>query len=235
MSRNVVILAAVGLLGVLAGAASEAATKAKTRKTPAPQAASFANDVEKLAKAVGLTEEQRTKIQQLKAERDAALAKWDQTNQKRMDAIEAKLGALKGKKDARARATLQRQLSAFRSGRARLAANHDRGMFAVLTRDQRGKLNGPVLAEAVFKEYARLKLDDAQKQKVRQLCHSRGGGILEPADPKRHEVAFKAVKQQAYASILTPEQRREVAKRRQPAKSRARTSRTTSRKRTSRK
>jgi hypothetical protein len=187
-------------------------TTAKPAKRAAPgQPASFADDMEKLKTTVGLDEEQQKKLADLKAARDAALANWDQLNDKRIAAIEARIAAMKGGKDAKAKAQLERQLKTLRAGRERVAATHERTLFGVLTREQRGKYNGPILAEAMLKEYARVTLDDAQTQKLRELCQARGEGVTAPVDPVLHLSTYKALKQQVYASILTPDQRKQYS------------------------
>jgi hypothetical protein len=225
-TRNVV----VSPCAVLLLAALSMPSRPATAKQAAPaKDASFAGDVEKLTRTVALTEEQQKSITALKATRDAALAKWDETHQKRIAAIQEQLGKLKGKRDARARSALERQRKVLESGRATVLQTHERGMFAVLTREQRGRWNGPILAEAVLKEYARIKLDDAQKSKVRDLCRTRGEGVAAPVDPKRHEATFKAVKQQTLATVLTAAQRKEYAGSRKPSAPRKGTQRRSTR------
>ena len=210
---------------VLALLAMPVLSRPRAQKPDAPrQAPSFADDMAKLTSTVGLTEAQAEKLQALKADRDAALTKWDELNQKRISAIEQKLAKLRGGKSAKARGQLERQRKGLQAGRATVAASHERKMFGVLAREQRGKWNGPVLAEAVLKEFSKDKLDAKQTEKVRQICTVRGEGISAPVDPVKHETTFKAVKRQVYSTVLTAAQRQQYGKQNRPAQSRGKTS-----------
>jgi Spy/CpxP family protein refolding chaperone len=192
--------------GALAAGLSEAQPPAASPRGPAM----FGSDLTRISQQLGLTEEQKKKMESLGAERDAALAGWDRANQKRIAAIQAAIGKVTGKSSARKRAVLERQLGTLQSGRVRLAATHERRLFGVLTREQRGKWNGPILAGSVLKDLERLGLDETQKQKVHALCRARGEGISAPVDPKRHDLTFKAVKQQTITTVLTPAQRKQL-------------------------
>ena len=187
-----------------------AAPSAKKAAASADRAGVFGDDLAKLAEAVNLTEEQQKKMEALKAARESALAKWDQANQKKVTGIQQAIGKLKGKGSERKRAGLERQLKGLQDGRARLAATHERALYGALTREQRGKWNGPILAAPILKEFERLGLDDTQKQKINELCRVRGEGVSASADPKLHEVTFKAVKQQPVTAVLTADQRKQL-------------------------
>ena len=225
MRRGIGILAGLAL-SIVATAPAQARTKADKQGAAQPVAC-FCDDMEKFTTAVGLSEEQQKKLQEIKAARSAALAKWDEAHQKRMVAIKERLGKLTGKKDARPRWQLERELKVLQTGRDRLLGTHEKNLFAVLTRPQRGKWNGPILAESVLKQFAALALDEKQVQKVHALCRTRGEGISAPVDPKRHEATFKAVTQQAYATVLTPAQRKQFDKLAKPAQARRRQTGTT--------
>lgn len=240
-TRIATVLIALGVLAVSAYAGPKTTKREKAvqpaRATPAPKRArvtktpGFADDLKQLTTVVALTEEQQKKLEALKLERDAAAAKWDEANQKRIDAIEAKLPQLKDRRQARTRSQLERQLKTMKAGRARLLDIHERKMFAVLEREQRGKWNGPVLAEPVLKEFTALKLDDSQTGKIRDLAQKRGEMLPAPVNPKRDEAIVKAVTKQAYASVLTPAQRKQFDKLKKPTPTRTRST-DTSRERT---
>jgi len=229
--RSHVALAA--LLVAIGFVASPAYSRPKVSKasTQPVLGEPFAADMAKLTAVVELTEAQQKQIEQRKVERDESVAKWDAANQKKMTAIREKMAKLSSK--SRSRAALDRQLKLLEGGRSRLLALHARNIFGVLNRQQRGKWNGPLLAEAVLKEFRAQKLQPDQVKKVHEICQKRGEGVIAPVDAKRHEVTFKGVKQQAYATVLTPTQRREytAAKKPTPRTSRQRTKTSSKRKR----
>ncbi|HUS91929.1 MAG TPA: Spy/CpxP family protein refolding chaperone [Phycisphaerae bacterium] len=212
MSKRTGMLAvAAGLaLASMPAFAQKAARKPSTPPKAASKDPSFTDDMEKLTSAVGLTEDQQKKLGELRTARDAAIVKWDEANQKRIDTVQEQIKK-GGGKNARARAQLEQQLKGLQTARRTFLASHERQMFAVLTREQRGKWNAPILAEPVLKEFAKIKLDEEQTQKVRQLCEVRGQGVAAPVDPAQHEGTIKALRQQVFSSVLTPAQRNELA------------------------
>jgi Spy/CpxP family protein refolding chaperone len=194
-------------------------TKASKASTQPVVGGAFAEDTKRLTAVVGLTDAQLQQIRDLKQQRDGAVAKWDATNQSRIAAIRDKMAKLTGKNSARSRAQLQRQLKIFENSRAQLIAGHDRKIFNVLTREQRGKWNGPILAEAVLKDFRALKLQPEQTAKVHELCCKRGEGVSVPVDPAHQEVTVKAVSRQVYTAVLTPDQRKQYSASRRPTPS----------------
>ena len=214
MTRHIALAAILVAVGS-ASPAAFARPKASKASTQPVLGEPFAADMAKLTAVVGLTEAQQKQIEQRKAERDESVTKWDAANQKKMAAIRDRMAKLSSK--SRSRAALDRQLKLLEGGRSRLLATHARNIHGVLNRQQRGKWNGPLLAEAVLKEFRAQKLEPSQVKKIHELCQKRGEGVIAPVDDKRHEVTFKGVKQQAYAMVLTPAQRREYTAAKKPA------------------
>jgi hypothetical protein len=176
------------------------------------QTVSFAEDMAKLDSVVTLTDDQKKELGALKTERDAALKNWDDANQKRMEQMQEKIAKLTGPKDAKARTQLEKSLAALREGRERLAVTYERKMFALLTKEQRGKWNGPALTDLMTAEFRGLKLTDVQTKNVQELCQTRGELMTMPAGSKDQAPIVEAVKKQIHAGVLTAAQRKEYDK-----------------------
>lgn len=106
---------------------------------PFSKSVAFGDDLGKVDSAVGLNDEQKKKLQDLKEQRDKALEKYDQTYQKRIAKAEAAMEKLHGKKDREAgqvRKDVEGFLKSVQTNRAKLAEGYERRMFAVLTPEQ---------------------------------------------------------------------------------------------------
>jgi len=172
----------------------------------------FAGDLDALKADLELTEQQEKKILALRKKRDAALAKWDETHEKRKAQVEEKLPSLMGKDDARMREQAEAYLRSLKVARARVAAPYDKQMFGVLTREQRGKWNAPILQEAVMKEFDSPILGGEQEDKLRALCEKMGASQSAPVSPETHPSLLISLYKQAYQQVLSTNQRKEYAR-----------------------
>ena len=196
--------------------------KGKQRqKDPARESAAgnrsgaFPGDPDALKANLELTEQQETKILALREKRDAALAKWDETHEKRKTQVEEKLPGLMGKENARLREQAEAYLKSLITGRARVAAPYDRQMFGVLTSTQRGKWNAPVLQEAAMKEFNSPVLSGEQEDKLRALCERLGKIQSSPVSPETHASLLASLYKQVYQQVLDANQRKSYAQAKQ--------------------
>jgi len=211
-------------------------TRKEPKAKPAPKAAkvkSFTDNQAKM-KALALSEEQQAQLKEAIEARDAALEKWGQINERSLAAARERVAKAKGKSVTGARKRLDALTKNVNLGRDRIAAQHERKMFAILTAEQRGQWNGPVLAADVNKEFSSVKLDAEQKQKILALCQERGQRITEPASAGKNTGIVKAITSQVYSRVLTPEQRKTYNERKRATVKKPTPKRTT-RKKTTRK
>jgi hypothetical protein len=197
--------------------AKNAARKKGDRKGAAANRPAFGENLGALAEKVGLSTEQNGRIRKVKESRDKALAKHDRTYGPRVQKAEERLGRLSGqggrnRQAQGARRQLQGYVQSVSMGRRRLEASYEKKMFLVLTPEQRAKWNGPILLEAVMKEFSLLFLTASQEERLRNLVEAQAKRLALPLDPQKHEDVILAVKKMAYKSILTETQRREYAK-----------------------
>jgi len=198
------------------GRQEEKGGEKRPQKTPAgglgTMRGMFAFDLDALKTTVGLAEQQVQKIAALREKRDAALAKWDEANAERKAELKKKaLMAPYPHGVAKARRELEAYLKAEKAARARLAAPYDRQMFAVLTREQRGKYNAPILRTAVIREFHSPALSGEQDKKLQALCEKTGASQPMPVPPETGAPQLNSLYKQVYQQVLTPRQRESYA------------------------
>jgi Spy/CpxP family protein refolding chaperone len=179
--------------------------------------ATFGDDLDALKGQLSLSDEQMDKLGKIKAERDKTLARWDQVNQPKIERAETRLSQLAGKdkRDRRvgnARKQLEAGLKSLRAGRTRIEAGYERRMFAVLTPEQRGTWNGPLLTEEMTKEFSLVFLEGAQEEKIATLCNAQAKRLAVPVHPEQQANLLRSLKAQVYRSVLNSKQKAEYAK-----------------------
>jgi Spy/CpxP family protein refolding chaperone len=235
MKKGLSILAGLLALGIMtmplssAEGVAEAQDKGKAKRDRKPvkrgegepfsQAPAFGEDLEALATKVGLSDDQKTKLQKLKEARDAELAKYDKANEPRVQKAQERLNQLTGKGEgdkAKQIQSMRKQLEGFlkgvEAGRERLASGHDRKMFAVLTPEQRVKWNGPILKDAMTKEFSLLFLDTKQEERLEAFCNTQAKRLNLPLDPDKHAKSLEGLHLQVYRTILNKKQQAEYLK-----------------------
>ena len=246
---DLMVAAVVLCAAVMAGPQARAVAKtrketpkavkpAKTKDTPKPakkkssgkRIASFADNAKKL-KALELTEPQQQSLKDAQAAREGALEKWSQANARSLGVAAEQAAKAKGKSSSGPRKRLDALKRKYEQGRQRIAAQHERKMFAILTPAQRGQWNAPVLAADVTKEFSSVKLDAEQKQKVLDLCRPGGKRLLDPAVAGKNAAVVKLLVGQTYTQVLTAEQRKTYNAKKRSAQTKSRTTRTTKSKR----
>ena len=216
------LAAAVFLSAVAIGvrAAEPAKTDEGIGKAADDTATKTKDDAKKL-KLLELTEEQQKLLGEAKAARGEALDKWSQINARGLEAAQQQVSKAKGKSSTAVRKRLEALKKSYEQGRERIAAQHERKMFAILTPEQRGKWNAPVLAADVCKEFSSVKLDAEQKQKVAELCQPAGQRLLDPTAAGKNPTIVKSLVGQTYARVLTVEQRKIYNEKKRPAPTRS--------------
>jgi hypothetical protein len=165
-------------------------------------APAFASDIDALRADLELTEQQVTKILGIREKRDAAMAKWDETQEKRKAQIEEKLPGLMGKENTRLREQAEAYLKALPLARARASAPYDKKMFVVLTPAQRGKWNSPVLRDAAIKEFSSPVLSGDQDVKLAAVCEKLGKTQSTPVSAVTHPSLMASLYKEVYLKVL---------------------------------
>jgi len=182
------------------------------RAVAAEAVVSFTDDMEKLKSDLSLTDKQDSKLQDMRKARDAALAKLDEANQKRIERAHARVAKIRRASERmRAQKALEQYILGLHRARQRLADSHEKRMFAVLTVEQRVKWNTPVLQAEVEKEFQSLNLTDDQKTQIQTLCGAQAKQITAPVSPKVHASIIKLLTNQVNLRVLTPEQKKAYA------------------------
>ncbi len=207
---------------VLAGLAS-AAVAGDSPFGETASGGAFGSDVDALDAKVELTDVQKKKIKDLAESRTKALEAYDKKMEKPRQRIEAALekihhdSATKNQKaNAQERKKLEGYLKQIEDRRAQLNAGYDKKMFGVLKPDQRVKYNGPVLKDAMLKEFSILFLDAKQEEALTGFCDSKAKLLGIPLDPEKHAEALEPLKMQVYKGILNKKQQLEYRKMKQP-------------------
>lgn len=220
MSKRLCIVSTIALV-VLPLALAEAARTSKSSKTGPPKVVSFTDDAKKLKAVVAPTEEQTKSFEEIKAERDKKLAEWDKASERTIESIKERMAGVTGKNAAATRKNLKATLDRTYASRQAIADVYERKMFALLTEEQRAKLNGQTLSDLVMKDLKRLKLEKDQQAKLLELCQRQGKLVALPVTQDSHPQVVKSIENQAYASIFTPEQRASYNKMTKPKKTKA--------------
>jgi len=164
-----------------------------------------------LGEKVGLTEQQKKKIGEMRAVRDKALERWDKANRKNFDAVKAQLDKLSAGKGTRTCKAIVGRLNAMRKAHASIATGYERKMFEVLTAEQRAKWNAPILSKLLMQEFSSLELSEAQTAKIDSACNARAKRCSFPLGGNTSAQTAASLKKYVYSSILTAKQRKEYA------------------------
>jgi hypothetical protein len=205
---------AAGAGGPDAGVQLAAKDKKKEAKGPPPAMVTqgyFGDDIEKIDATCTLTDAQKTRLRQTKAELDKALEGYDKAAAPKLAKIDERLGTLgTDKKDVKAAGT-RKELEAMKAQivaqRENLSQTHTHRMFAVLTSDQKAKWNTPLLTDALTAEFSVVALDAKQIERLNAFCTQQARLLAFPVDPfTPNDKQLNTVKMQAYKAILTPAQ-----------------------------
>ena len=177
--------------------------------------ASFTDDMSALVKQVGLDEKQVAKLTALRKRRDEALARQEQTDEKRIESARARIKQAKRDSDRQRRTQdLDKSIQRMQKTLAALAARHERTMFGVLTADQKAKWNAPILQAEVEKLFASVGLTDAQRAQIRTLSEAEAKRLRVPVSPQTTGYTIKSLANQVNLRVLTREQKQQYAKNR---------------------
>jgi len=201
-----------------------AARQGKATKGPPPAVVAqgvFGEDIDRIDTTCQLTDAQKTKLRQMKSELDAALEKHDKAAAPKLTRINETLAKLvpnkKNPKIAETRKELEARKAWILAEREDLTETHTRGMFAVLTPDQKAKWNTPLLTDEMAKEFSVVMLEPTQIERLNVLCAQQARVLALPVDPLTPgDKQLNAVKMQVYKTILTPAQQAEYRKIKSP-------------------
>jgi hypothetical protein len=214
--RSLCAIAAVASLFLQAPAAhAQGDEKPKTpagEKAPAKAKAGLQGYYAIISKELGLSDEQKKKLEEIVAARDAALKTWDDANASKVTELTAAQAKAKEAKDTEAARKAASDLRAARRPRTAIEDDYRKQWQALLTADQATHLRGYNLYTGVATRFAKADLTDEQKGKVKTLALEAGKTTtpgMKPAElaKVRDDLAGKVEK-----DILTQTQRDTLAK-----------------------
>jgi|GEM_PF-5983451 len=181
---------------------------------------SLTDDMDKLNEQVTLTDKQKTKLPEMRKLRDKLLERWDKFNRKKFTVMKAKLEALKSRRDMRACKAIVAQMQSMSRARATIVSSNERKFFTVLTPEQRGKWNAPVISQVLLDEFQSFELSDEQIKKIELAASTQAKRLAVPLgseDPPAQVTG--PIKKYVYTRILNAKQRKQyaIAKRREMA------------------
>ena len=173
---------------------------------------SLTDDMENLDQKVTLTDQQKTKIPEMRALRDKILANWDKVNRKKFDAMKARLEKLSTRRDMRICKTIVTQMRSMSKTRAAIVTSNERKFFGALTPQQRGKWNTPILSRVLLDEFQSLELSKEQIAKIETAAGAQAKRLAVPlgSDAPPTQVTGP-IKKYVYTRILTAKQRKQYA------------------------
>jgi len=207
MSGMALMLLSVGLLLVAGdkakakGKAPDSASEERTAKIVAQLTGKFGE----MATAVKLNEKQAKEMLAFQTAMNKALAKWDQTNEKRIASAEAKIAKTK---NAKIKARLDANLKRLKAGRGRLEAGYNNKALSVLTPLQRGEYFGPKLWSAILREFDAVNFDEAQEAKALKICKDLSRTAT--SDPTTNRSLKARARKNVTLSVLTKEQKKKL-------------------------
>jgi hypothetical protein len=229
MRTSLSILAGLAIAGLAFSPlyAAEGKAPAKEVKKPAPahkgdslaKGAGFADNLDELATAVGLSEEQKTKLRAMKETCAKDLDKYDKANEAKLGTVQTRLDKLAGEKGDKADRD-RKELKAFqdnaKAGREALQAANEKKMFGMLNPQQRAKWNTPILQNEINKEFSMTFLDARQEERITSFCANQAKSLTQPLDAEKLGKSLDAMKVQVFNTILTPKQQVDYRKSKAP-------------------
>lgn len=228
MNKAKWLLLAVALILTLTVASPMVAEETKEKpaakeKTPAAEKAKDAlrGEYAIMASECKLTEDQQTALKAKLAARDAALAEWTKANGEKFKALQEALKKAReaGDKDAAKKAS--DELKTVEAERAKINAQFQADLQAILTPEQKAAWEVFRLYRAMMARYKKANLTDEQTAKIREAC---AAAAKEAAAATGDEKTIRKAQADAEAklrktiedTILTAEQKTAIAQ--QPAK-----------------
>ena len=173
---------------------------------------SLTDDMEKLNEQVTLTDQQKKKIPEMRALRDKTLANWDKVNRKKFDAMKSGLEKLSTRRDMKACKAIVTRMHSMSKARAIIVTSYERKFFVMLTGEQRGKWNAPILSQVLLDEFSSLELTEQQTEKIKSAADTQAKRLAVPlgSDAPPTQVTGPVMKY-VYTRILTVKQRKVYA------------------------
>ena len=134
---------------------------------------------DKFAKVVEPTPKQRKAMEGVLAETDRKLAAWSSANASKESEIAARLGKMRGARQAALRLELMTKRVALRAERAKITKPCMGRLIALLDTKQRILWQGHLLAETMLSSFRRFQLDAGQITDVRTRCNLTAKAIAE--------------------------------------------------------
>jgi Spy/CpxP family protein refolding chaperone len=170
----------------------------------------------KLVDELKLDDATRAKFnEQLKANR-TALGEWMKTNGEKLKLLRKDMAEARKNRDKDKAKLLGTEMKALYGGRAKVEAEGNEKLMALLTDEQKSAWSGLGLSMKVLGRYRRCKLTEDQVVKVREMCVAAAKEIGDGKDRKAVGVAMRKLNGEIVKDVLTDEQRAKMKTRRKP-------------------
>ncbi len=206
MKRFVMVLVLVGLAGGVM-----AAKEKRRRRGPVQE-----NLLEALVRECKLSDKQQTTIKAKIKARDEALAAWDKTNAKKIEASAAASKEARTSGDADKRKQAGAAARELKNARTEAGAEATAAVLKELTPEQKIAWGGYQLFKSISGRYRRVELNEEQLAKVKSACAIAAKDIaaIDPDDNKARKMKGEVTKKLQWAIgalVLTEEQRKILA------------------------
>jgi Spy/CpxP family protein refolding chaperone len=226
MRTSLSVLAGLAIAGSalspLFAAEGKPAAKEVKKVAPAKKAdpqvkyTGFAADLDQLATALELTDEQKTKLQAMKEVCAQDLSKYDRDNVDKLAAAQAKLNKANAANDGNAANAAKGTMDSVKAGREAVQAANDKKLFALLTPAQRAKWNTPILKNEMEKEFSMAFLGPKQLDRIAAFCAAQGKSLPQPLDAAKLGKSLDGLKRQVFETILTSKEKSDYLKSKTP-------------------
>lgn len=207
LSIMVLMLLAVGLPLVADDKPEDEINDNTSEEQTAESVEQLTGQFAEMATAGKVNEKQAKAILTIQTAMDKALAKWDETSEKKIAAYETRISKTK---NAKRKARIEKDLEKFKASRDRIEARHHSKALTVLTPSQRGEYLGPKLWSAISQKFNAVNLDEEQEAKALKICKKLS--MTAKTDPTTNQSLKSRASKNIATNVLTKEQKKQLCK-----------------------
>lgn len=209
MTRSKFLLIALTIL--FAGSMTVALAEGTATPAPTTQKAELKGEWAIMASQLKFTDEQKDKLTKLIADRDAAVAAWEQANKDKLAKAEADLKAAREAKDEAAAKTAREARQALAADRGKILTKFQEDVQSLLTPEQKtlwAEFTLVRVTKGIMTRHT-VKLTDAQEKQIKDMAAET---IKKNPDTKPETDAWKTMREDftktVVEKVLTDEQRK---------------------------
>jgi hypothetical protein len=205
---------------IVAPVMADDAPKAETPATPAAklQPVVLRGPYAEMARELKLTEEEKAKVAERIAARDAAIRQWEASHKVRFDELSRIIGEAKVRGDKRTVDVNAKEHQALRVERAALAERYEMDILKALPAEKQAAWHGYKAYSSAAHAYRDLKLTDAQDALMRERFLKAGEEIRTAMTDKARGSIVNDTRAAIEAEVLTDEQRAQLERQREAGK-----------------